>query len=144
MRLFILTKISFFLLFFNSSCDPLRDHPVPDVGVNVQINIMLPSYSNLQSVGGYAYVNGGVKGLVVYRKSIDEFVCFDRMSTADGGTDCNPIEVDPNNTLFLNDVCSDAVYSLIDGSLVSGNAVLISSPTIRMSAPSPVQPISRA
>ncbi|MEZ4938036.1 MAG: hypothetical protein R2799_10645 [Crocinitomicaceae bacterium] len=84
---------------------------------------MLPSYSSLQSVGGYAYVNGGVKGLVVYRKSIDEFVCFDRMSTAEGGYDCTPIEVDTDNYLFLNDSCSDAVYSLIDGSLVSGSAV---------------------
>lgn len=122
MRLLILTKISFFLLFINSSCDPLRDHPVPEVGVSVQINIMLPSYSSLQSVGGYAYVNGGVKGLIVYRKSIAEFVCFDRMSTAEGGMECEPVDVDPDNYLFLNDSCSDAVYSLIDGSLISGNA----------------------
>lgn len=84
---------------------------------------MLPSYSSLQSVGGYAYVNGGNKGLVVYRRSIDEFVCFDRMSTADGGYECTPLEVDQDNYLFLNDACSDAVYSLLDGSLVSGNAV---------------------
>lgn len=123
MRVLLLTKISIILLFINSSCQGLGDHPVPNIAVSVQINIMLPTYSNLQSVGGYAYVNGGNKGLVVYRRSINEFVCFDRMSTAEGGYDCVPIEVDQNNYLFLNDQCSDAVYSLLDGSVSSGNAV---------------------
>ncbi len=123
MRTFILTKISIILLFVNYSCQGLGEHPVPNVAVSVQINIMLPSYSNLQSVGGYAYVNGGVKGLVIYRRSIDEFVCYDRMSTAEGGYDCTPLEVDQDNFLFLNDQCSDAVYSLLDGTVISGNAV---------------------
>ena len=80
MRLSILTKISIVLLFVNFGCRGLGDHPVPNVAVSVQINIMLPTYSSLQSVGGYAYVNGGVKGLVVYRRAIDQFVCFDRMA----------------------------------------------------------------
>ena len=123
MRLSILTKISIVLLFVNFGCRGLGDHPVPNVAVSVQINIMLPTYSSLQSVGGYAYVNGGVKGLVVYRRAIDQFVCFDRMSTAEGGIDCLPLEVDQGNFIFLNDQCSDAVYSLLDGSLVSGNAI---------------------
>ncbi|MCB0477291.1 MAG: hypothetical protein KDC84_03955 [Crocinitomicaceae bacterium] len=123
MRYLVLTKISIFLLLFTSACQKLGNHPVPNVPVSVQINIMLPSYSNLQSVGGYAYVNGGVKGLIVYRSTYDQFVCYDRMSTADGGDQCFPLEVDPDNFLFLNDSCSDAVYSLLDGSVVSGSAV---------------------
>ena len=58
-------------------------HPVPDIPFNVNINVNLPSYSGLQSIGGFAYVeNAGVKGLVVYRRTMDEFVAFDRMSPA--------------------------------------------------------------
>jgi hypothetical protein len=119
----LLTKIPLFLLFAIIGCKGMGDHPVPNVAVNVQINILLPSYSALQSVGGYAYVNGGVKGLIVYRRSISEFAVYDRMSTASGGFDCTPLEVDTDNYLFLNDACSNAVYSLIDGSLVSGDAI---------------------
>ena len=118
----ILTKISFILLLFGSGCQNNGNHPVPNVAVNVQINIFLPSYSPLQSVGGYAFVNGGVKGIVVYRRSVDEFVAFDRMSTADGGFECVPLEIDTDNFLFLNDACSNAVYSMIDGTIVSGDA----------------------
>ena len=118
----ILTKISFILLLFTAGCQNNGNHPVPNVAVSVQVNIFLPSYSSLQSVGGYAFVNGGVKGIVVYRRSIDEFLAFDRMSTAEGGFECVPLEVDTNNFLFLNDACSNAVYSMIDGSIVSGDA----------------------
>lgn len=119
----VITKISIILLFINYSCNPLGDHPVPNVAVSVQINILLPSYSALMSIGGYTYVNGGVKGIVVYRKSNDEFMAYDRMSTAAGGFDCDPLEIDTDNFIFMTDTCSNAVYSLIDGSVVSGDAV---------------------
>lgn len=116
------TKISFFFLLILFSCRGNSDNPVPNVPVNIQINILLPSYADLQTPGGYAYVNGGVKGIIVYRKSLNEFVCLDRMSTAEGGYDCDPLDVDPDNYLFLVDQCSDAVYSLLDGSVTSGSA----------------------
>lgn len=118
-----MTKIPLFLFILVLGCQSERNHPVPNVAVSAQINILLPSYSNLSSPGGYAYLdNYGVKGIVIYRRTINEFIAFDRMSTAEGGDVCGPVEVDPNNFLFLNDQCSDAVYSLLDGTVVSGNA----------------------
>jgi hypothetical protein len=98
-------------------------HPVPDIPFNININVNLPSYSGLQSIGGFAYVdNAGVKGLVVYRRTMDEFVAFDRMSTAAGGDTCTPIYVDPDNMLILLDPCTTSRFSLFDGSLIQGPA----------------------
>ena len=98
-------------------------HPVPDIPFNININVNLPSYSGLQSIGGFAYVeNAGVKGLVIYRRSMDEFVAFDRMSTAMGGDTCAPLYVDPDNLLILLDPCTESKFSLFDGSLIQGPA----------------------
>ncbi|NBW83641.1 hypothetical protein EBR21_18000, partial [bacterium] len=70
-------------------------HPVPFVPVDITIDIQLPSYSDLQGVGGWTYLNGGSKGIIVYRKGIDEFVAFDRHSPADVNGSC-PLPLYPD------------------------------------------------
>jgi len=74
-------------------------------------------------VGGYAYVSGGSKGIVVYRFSIDEFVALDRHSPVNDASCASPLETDANNFLQLNDLCSGATFSLLDGSPMSGSDV---------------------
>ena len=111
-----------FLLFVLFACRE-RLHPVPDIPFNINIDINLPTYVGLQSIGGFAYVdNIGVKGVVVYRATLDEFVAFDRMSTADGGDTCDGLFINPENQLILLDPCTESQFLLIDGSLVQGPA----------------------
>ncbi len=121
-----MNRVLFFVVFFlvaNFSACRRNLHPVPDIPFNININFDLPSYSGLQSIGGFAYVeNAGVKGLVVYRRTMDEFVAFDRMSPAPGGDTCAPIYVDPDNMLILLDECTPSQFSLFDGSLIQGPA----------------------
>ncbi len=122
----LMNRVLFFAVFvLVSSFSGCRRnlHPVPDIPFNININFDLPSYSGLQSIGGFAYVdNAGVKGLVVYRRTMDEFVAFDRMSTAPGGDTCGPIYVDPDNMLILLDPCTPSKFSLFDGSIINGPA----------------------
>ena len=95
---------------------------MPNVPVDVTIDLGLPSYYSLQGVSGYAYVNGGSRGIVVYRKSINEFVAFDRFSPADPeGTCALPLYINPNNFLELMDSCNNAIFSLYDGSAVANS-----------------------
>jgi hypothetical protein len=109
-----------FLLF--ASCRKNNQNPVPNVPVDVTIDLGLPSYYNLQGVSGYAYVNGGSRGIVVYRKSLDEFVAFDRHSPADPEGTCTfPLYTNPNNFLELLDSCNSAIFSLYDGSAVANS-----------------------
>jgi len=120
--MFRTVALVFFILFTSSACKR-NLHPVPDIPFNINIDFNLPTYSGLQSIGGYAYVdNVGVKGLVVYRRSMDEFVAFDRMSTASGSDTCGPLYIDPDNLLILLDLCTESKFSLFDGSLIQGPA----------------------
>ena len=113
--------IALFGLFF--SCHSNRLHPVPSFQFDITLNLNLPTYQPLMGVGGWAYVNGvGSRGIIVYRRALNEFVAFDRHSPVDEEGTCNsPLVVDEENFLILNDPCSDARFSLFDGSIMSGN-----------------------
>lgn len=120
MKVLIFFMMSILLL--GASCKKKNNsHPVPSVPVDINININLPSYNALTGVGGWAYVPGGSKGIVVYRRSIDEFVAFDRHSPANDGTCEQPLETDEDNFLQLNDLCNNATFSLYDGSPTSNS-----------------------
>lgn len=108
-------------LFF-SACKKNGAHPVPNIPFDVVIDINLPTYSALIGVSGYAMVNAGSKGVIVYRRGIDEFIAFDRHSPADVAGSCElPLIPDVDNYLVLNDTCNSATFSLYDGSPISGS-----------------------
>ena len=115
--------ILFFALFFAlSACNKNAKHPVPSIPFDVTIDINLPSYNALIGVGGWAYLNGGSRGIIVYRRSIDEFVAFDRHSPVDLEGSCErPLFPTADNFLELKDSCSNARFSLYDGSPISGS-----------------------
>ncbi|HTO38516.1 MAG TPA: hypothetical protein VL021_08840 [Brumimicrobium sp.] len=112
------------LLFSFFSCNVNKKHPVPYYAFDIDVNLNNPGYINLIGVGGWAYVNGaGSKGIVVYRQSQENFIAFDRHSPAPEGFDCDTgLEVDEENFLILNDPCSNARFSLYDGSVISGDS----------------------
>lgn len=117
-------RFIFFVLFavLITACNKNKNHPVPSVPFDVTIDINLPSYNALIGVGGWTYVNVGSRGVIVYRRALDEFVAFDRHSPADPEGDCpQPLYPDPDNFLQLVDSCSGARFSLYDGSPISGS-----------------------
>jgi hypothetical protein len=111
-----------FIVFVCVSCRKNNSNPVPSIPFDMTIDINLPSYSALIGVGGWTYVAGGSKGIIVYRRAIDEFVAFDRHSPADPEGICSKaLTPDTSNFLQLNDSCSGAKFSLYDGSPMSGS-----------------------
>ena len=107
---------------FLSGCNKNATHPVPSIPFDFTINLTLPSYSSLLGVSGWAYVSGGSKGIIVYRRGIDDFIAFDCHSPADPNGECTvPLTPDNDNYLQLNDQCSGATFSLYDGSPISGS-----------------------
>ena len=119
-------KLQFILIaltvFICTSCRKNNSNPVPSIPFDMTIDINLPSYSDLIGVGGWTYVAGGSRGIIVYRRAIDEFVAFDRHSPADPEGICSQtLTPDISNFLQLNDSCSGAKFSLYDGSPISGS-----------------------
>ena len=105
-----------------TGCTKNASHPVPSIPFDISINMTLPSYSNLIGVSGYAYVNGGSRGIIVYHRGIDDFVAFDRHSPADVAGVCEqPLTPNENNFLMLEDTCNGAEFSLYDGSPMKGS-----------------------
>jgi len=114
----------FFLLLFlvSASCKKTKNHPIPSIPFDITIDMSLPSYTDLNGIGGWTYVNGGIKGIIVYRRSYDVFVAFERQSPEDPDNTCaTGLTPDSSNFLQLNDACSGATFSLYDGSPISGS-----------------------
>ncbi len=113
----LLTTTSIFLI----GCNEANQHPIPNLPVNIYLNLSLPAYQELNNPGGWAYVNGGSKGIIVYR-NFDQFVALDRHSTYSPDSACAIAEVDSINFFSINDPCSDSKYNILDGTVTQGPA----------------------
>ena len=92
----------------------------PQVNVNLNLYINNPEFFNIEAPGGWIYLNGGVAGILLYRKNLDEFIAYDRASTYNPVEDC-AITVDSDN-IILKDPCSDSQFLITDGSVIQGPA----------------------
>lgn len=111
-QLFFLLIIPLFL-----GCNKHKEHPIASIPFDITVDISLPSYNDLNGAGGWAYVIGGIKGIIVYRQSYDVFVAFERQSPEDPENKCSSALVtNKDNFLQLDDPCSSARFSLYDGS----------------------------
>lgn len=103
-----------------TSCDE-DDDPLPQVFVDETIFLNNPSNFNLTVVGGWIYHPGGLRGLIIYRQSLDEFIAYERNCLTISDATCSRLEVDSSNT-FITCPCDSAQYILFDGSPSGGPA----------------------
>jgi len=108
--------------FFQSSCKK-KNQNVPYVPIDIYLNISLPSYINLNAPGGWVYVSGGSKGLIVYRQTSDKFMVYDRHCTYNIENPCGAAEVDSSN-LTITCACDGSQYQIFDGAVINGPATL--------------------
>ncbi len=100
-----------------------RDHGlVPNVPFERTINVLTPEFFDLQVTGGWVYYTGGSRGIIIYRKSPNEFVVLERHSTFEPENNCAVVVMDDN--VLLDDPCSDSQWLIMDGSIVNGPAAL--------------------
>lgn len=103
------------------SCDTDDDDLIPYVYVDFTIDILSTFYTELSSVGGYVYVTGGYKGILIYRLSMDEFLAFDRCCSYEPLVPCERIEMEPSG-LTMIDSCCGSRFLILDGSPIEGPA----------------------
>lgn len=94
---------------------------VPYVHVDLYLNLYLPSYSSLNAIGGWAYVSGGSRGIIVYRQSSELFATYDRHCTFNADNPCGIAELDSTFT-FVECACDGSEYQLYDGLVIQGPA----------------------
>jgi hypothetical protein len=111
---------SFLLL---ASCKKSNvDDVIPNVPVNFTIQLSLPGYSNLNSVGGSVEIpSAGYKGVVVYKRAIDDFVAYEMACTYDPTTDGAILHIDSSMISMVDNHCTSK-FNMVDGSVLKGPA----------------------
>lgn len=104
-------------LLFTPACkDDNRNSNIPLVQVNFIIQINDPAFLNLQTVGGWEYISGGSRGIIIFRASQNEFKAYDRHCTFQPSSTCAIVSVDANNITATDDCCGSS-FILTDGSV---------------------------
>ena len=111
------------LLTLATACkDSSGEGPViPDVFVNEQINVNSQLYPELRQDGGYAYISGGYKGILVVRQNAGQYYAFERACPYDPTSACAKVEVDASR-LFIVDNCCGSQFNL-QGNVTGGPAI---------------------
>ncbi len=122
---FNIFKIALILMvipFFSHCSKNNPNNVIPNVYVEVTLNINEPSSFDLVPIGGWIYYNGGSNGLVIYHADAEVFNCYDRQSTYNVNDWCQVI-VDSSN-FKLVDTCSASEFSIFDGSVIKAPATI--------------------
>lgn len=105
-----------------SACN--RDETnIPYYPVNITIYLDDPQWINLSATGGYEYITGGSKGIILFRTSPSQIVAYERHCTYNPNEGCK-ISMDSSFVSATDDACCGSSFSMFDGSIISGPAVL--------------------
>jgi hypothetical protein len=122
-RLLKYIYVSWFSIILLSACsDPVTGDGIPIVLVDETINLNNYQYQDLNVVGGYVYLNAGVRGIIIYRSSASEYLAIERNCTFQPMDPCADVKVDVS-TLFLVDTCCNSTFDF-NGFPTGGPATL--------------------
>ena len=108
------------LLLAFAGCKKDRDE-VPNVYVDIYLYSTDPYFLPLNAIGGWVYLSGGSKGIIVFRKSQTEFTAYDRHCTYKT-PEANQVAVDASNLFAVDAVCNSKFF-ITDGSASQGPAI---------------------
>lgn len=99
----------------------VTNHPVPSVPINIVMYPNDPIYFKVQSISGWMYINGGINGIILYRKSQEEFVAIERTSSYFPNDAAAKVFVQSDN-ITLRDSISDSRWFIFDGTVTKAPA----------------------
>lgn len=119
-RLLLSTTVLFIILGANS-CRKGTISGIPYVPVNYQLTVSNPEFSPLLAVGGWLYIGGGSRGIIIYRFSPDEFRAYDRHCTFLVDDNCR-VNMDNTDITAVDEECCESKFLIIDGAPIDGPA----------------------
>ncbi len=124
MKFNFFSKILFFSLFFIicGQCNT-PENKIPYVYVNIRIDLDKPEFYELNAIGNYVYITGGVSGIVVYRDGISDFFAYERACPYD--PEVGRVVVDSTNYRLVDTAGCGSEFSLtLEGAVLKGPAEL--------------------
>jgi hypothetical protein len=106
------------------ACNRREEHPVPYVPIQITLHASDPEFMPLNAVGGSIHFWGGSRGLIIYRKSQDEFNVFDRHCPYDVENPCGIVSIEKSSSFSAVDSCCGSKFLMIDGSPSQGPSKL--------------------
>ena len=112
-----------YCLLFPSSCQPdLSDDAIPFIPFPDQIiNLSLPEYATLKTDGGLAYTEGGVRGVIIYRKNQITYIAYERNCSFHPNEVGSTVNIHSSNLFLIDDFCGSS-FSLDEGTPTGGPA----------------------
>jgi len=118
----------FFIVFFTmfTSCKNVSHNDLPNVYVDLSLDLSKPEYYELNTFGNYIYITGGVSGIIVYRDLDGSFRAYERACPYDYYECGGRISVvDRDKGIMEDNVCCGSQYSLTnDGLVIKGPATI--------------------
>ncbi len=107
------------VLFF--SCSKEKESTVPSVPVNLRLDLDDPANFQLNSVGGSMTIIGGNRGIIVYRRGLNEFSAIERTCSYQSTDTCAYVSIDSTiSTVGCH--CCGSRFQLLDGAPIKGPA----------------------
>ena len=104
--------ILFSLFLFFIACEPkVEESGIPDVAVDLEINLNDIDNTDLKLIGGYKYFTGGVRGIIVYHESVNTYKAYDRNCTFQPEAACAIVEVHSSG-FYIEDTCCKSTFDL--------------------------------
>jgi nitrite reductase/ring-hydroxylating ferredoxin subunit len=86
--------------------------------VDEVVYLQNPSNIRLQSPGGWAYINGGIRGIIVYRLTNEKFIAYERCCPHLSPNDCTFLDVEDDIKVVCR--CDDKEFLLVTGEPLNG------------------------
>jgi len=115
----MLKKTFYILLLFTaiSSCHT-DTNELPDVYVEEVVYLNNASNFNLQSPGGWAYISGGIRGIIVYNVDGVKFKAYERSCPHLSPNDCTFLDIENDIKAICR--CDKKEFLLITGEPLNG------------------------
>lgn len=102
------------ILFYSCSQTGVDDNNIlPIVPVNETVFLNNPEFIDLQVVGGWAYTQGGISGIIVYHSGINNYIAFERSAPHISPKACSRMDV--KNSIVMQCSCDDSEFNILNG-----------------------------
>jgi len=119
-------KIIFIFFVFYLSCGDSNNY-IQNVYVDVELDLSLPQFSELNIVGNSMFIEGGNKGIIIYRHSNFEnepnYKIYDRNCSYEPNLECSYID-SVNSIIAFCGCCSSAFLLDQNGEAANSPAIL--------------------
>lgn len=118
----ILMMFAVFVFSCKKKTKSVTDNPVPYVPVDVTVYPGDPFYTKIQVIGGWIYKDGvGINGIIIYRKTDQDFVAIERTSSQLPNDPKAKVQVMKDNFTLVDSV-SGSQWRIFDGTVTKSPA----------------------